>query len=200
MSAELVGSHGSGPRRAPIVRLVAARVLGALGWPGVIGMALLAVAAIWLGSGWEGRRELERSDVQGAATPVRLPIEERPGEPPARLKLPRHGDIQSLLARIAQAARSQDLGWPAADYRVNPATAERLATLDVRCTLKGPYPKLRRFLAQVLSKVPGATIRELQMSRPSSETLDVEAKLVLQVFLDEETADIGGAAAKGATP
>ena len=78
------------------------------------------------------------------------------------------------------------LVWPAAEYRLVAATAQSPASLEVRCTLKGPYPKLRSTLVELFASVPGFVLREMSMSRPTSGSIDVEAKLGMAVFLLDE--------------
>jgi hypothetical protein len=88
--------------------------------------------------------------------------------------------------QIEQAAVSQGLGWRAADYRITLAGALP-STLEIRCNLKGPYPKVRQLLTQLLSTVPTVTLRDIVFSRPNSDSVDVDAKLVIAVFVEEET-------------
>ncbi len=188
MSEQVVGTLDLAHGRRPIVRILAARALECLSWLGIAGIALTTVGAIWLGSAWDAHQKLARAvTVRDTALQPRVEAPRPPPIQPVRPRLTKLGEAHRLPAGLALAARSSGLGWPAADYRIIEATPDRMATLEVRCTLKGPYPNLRRFLAQVLNNLPGATIRELQMSRPSSEAHDVDARLVLQVFLDDET-------------
>ena len=103
-----------------------------------------------------------------------------------RSDLARLGDVPLLLTQMKQIAVVNGLGWTAADYRITPATDTQPSSLEVRSTFKGPYPKLRSMVSQVLRDVPAATLRELNLSRSSSDSADVEAKVVIAVLLQDE--------------
>ena len=172
------------------MRIAAARAWQSLGWPGAAGSALTLAALAMAAVAW--RVDSPPPLAAPTASDVRAPAVRAEPTATAIAAAPagsRRGDVPLLLGRIAEAASASGLGWPAADYRVAPATADRPATLEVRCTLKGGYPALRRMLAQVLSTVPAATLRELSMSRAGSDVAEVEAKLGFVVFLgdDDET-------------
>ncbi|AEG92346.1 hypothetical protein Rta_12590 [Ramlibacter tataouinensis TTB310] len=61
----------------------------------------------------------------------------------------------------------------------NPALALQLRTLDIRVSEE--YPKLKRFLAAVLGKIPHASLQELRFERSDGTTLqgEIAFKLVL---------------------
>lgn len=193
MSQGLV-QNGVGSRKRPMFRIAAARGLQLLGWPGVLGMVLLAGTAVWLFASWAERRAVEPSAQRVVAPTAASFVAVRELElAPVPLNLPHRGDVQRLLAQISLAAKASDLGWPAAEYRVNAATADRPAVLEVRFTLKGPYPKLRRMLVQVMHKIPAAHLREFALVRANSEVADVEARLSIGVFLADEATASGNA-------
>lgn len=165
------------------ILVVVARLHQQLGAMGLLGVGLLCAAAVTLGMAW-------RSHQQGlaiAAAPVPVAPAVRPTAMPARLPLPDGSDIPSLLNRIQRTAVEQRLGWPRADYRINAASAEAPASLEVHCTLKGPYPSLRRFVTALLQDAPALTLREFALSRPSADVAEVEAKLAIMVYLASES-------------
>lgn len=179
--------------RRPMLRIAAARTLQLLGGAGVLGLGLLAGTAMWIWPEWNEHRAFltpaQRFELLPATAPVTHSprINEEAVSPPAQLRLPRLADEPAVLSQIASIARANALGWPNAAYRIGPATADRPAYLEVRCTLKGSYPNLRRMIAQVLSKMPAATLKEFSVSRASSEVADVEARLAFTVFLETES-------------
>jgi hypothetical protein len=118
----------------------------------------------------------------------------------ASLELPRRGEVALVLTQIQQAVVSQGLAWTAADYKLLAATDSAPTVLEVRCTLKGGYPKVRAAIAQLLHDMPGLTIRDLSMSRPNIDVADVDAKLTLGVFLQDEPSGVAAAAASGVKP
>lgn len=170
------------------LRVALARAHQLIGWAGFAGVALLAVAGVVHGSAWSSSASVHRP-VEGQA-----PAKQRASPAPSSVAvaaapntsmLSGRADIPLLVTQIEHAALANGLTWPAADYRFKAATAQAPASLEVRCTLKGPYPKVRGMIVQLLGSVPGFTLRDLSMSRATSGTADVEAKLAMVVFLTD---------------
>jgi len=163
------------------LRVWAARTQQALGWAGLVGSGLLLAALVWLGLAWQAHRVPlpQVSVLAPAVTEVQKPVAA------SVLELPHRSDVPLLLTQIQQTVVNQGLAWAAADYKLLPVTESAPAAMEVRCTLKGAYPKLRAAMAQLLSSVPGLTARDLTMSRANADTPEVEAKLTLVVFLQD---------------
>lgn len=185
-------------RRTLQVRLqvAMARLVQCVGWAGVAGM-LLVVAAIGM---MISLRPITTSHLpaEKSTAPASAPVATRASqvaEGAATTVLPPVDDIPLLLTRIQRAAVAQGLGWPRADYRLNAATEEAPASLDLRCVLKGPYPNVRMFVTEILRDIPTLTLKEFNLARPTSESADVEAKLSMVVYLKaQKVADPGNVA------
>jgi hypothetical protein len=166
------------------VQVLAARMLQLVGWAGVAGLMLMLAASTIVALAWVQRSAqvlpVIATDSKLAPAPRDQPVE------PTRLELSDKGEVPLLVTQITQAAKANGLTWPAAEYRIVAATQEKPASLEVRCVLRGSYPKLRSMLAQLINGVPGFSLRELSMSRASSEVADVDAKVVMAVFLRDE--------------
>ncbi|MBI3380397.1 MAG: hypothetical protein HY019_00195 [Aquabacterium sp.] len=155
-----------------------------------------AFALIWLRQ--EGLHVLKQHrQAMQSATVASSPSVSEPA--PASLRtlpptLPRGIDSVALLKRIKSTVQAGGLTWPQADYRLTPLSDERLATLEIRTTLKGPYPKLRQLISTLLDKEPALALQELSLTRPNGDTLDVEAKVRWVVFLADgwAQAEAGG--------
>jgi hypothetical protein len=179
------------------LRIAASRLHQLVGWPGLAGFALLLAAATWAGLSWRHHRVFVETALQVPTRAAPHVVADTPRDPSLALRdaLPRVDDVPKLLSEIQQAAIVQGLGWPQAEYRLHPATDDELASLEVRCTLKGPYPELRRFIATLLWRQPALTLREFSLSRAGSEAPQVEAKLSLGIYLAAPgTAPSAGAA------
>lgn len=170
------------------LRIVVAHVHQIIGWAGFAGLALIAVASAIVWASWMSRTTSLLPDAAIAESEAVVAISSALPVPVAKAgpTLPYRSDVPSLLTLIQQAASGNGLGWAAANYRIAPATENEPSTLEVRCNFKGPYPQLRGMLAQLLSTVPALTLRELSMHRPNSDVADVDAKLVLAVFLRDD--------------
>ena len=182
-------------------RVQFARLHQGVGWGGVVGITLLGVAGVAIALAWLAQQayvqaSAARSVVALQSTPLRAGTE---ASPPATPDLPSASEIPLLLTQMKQAAVSNGLDWRAAEYRVTASISARPASLEVRCSLKGPYPKLRGMLVQLMSAIPSFTIREFSASRPSADVAEIEAKLVLAVFLQDSVTETDALASKTAT-
>lgn len=162
-------------------RVVAARIHQRLGAPGLLGICLLGLAAVIFVVAWQAHQQyLSRPSVPTAIPPARSIAT------PARPPLPPAADIPVLLDRIQRTAVELGFGWPRADYRFNAASVEAPASLEVHCTLKGPYLNLRRFVTALLQDAPTLTLKEFALNRANANTTDVEAKLAIVIYLSSD--------------
>ncbi|MFG6489628.1 hypothetical protein ACG04R_23330 [Roseateles sp. BYS78W] len=158
-----------------------ARLHQCVGAAGIVGLFLAAAAAVGGGLSWREHRRFE-SEMRAAAssTPV---VAATLVQRTVSLPLRPPSDVPLLLARMERAAVQQGLGWPRADYRMNAASDDMPASLEVHCSLKGPYPRIRSFVSTLLQDTPTLTLREFSVRRQTAETSDVEAKLGIVIYL-----------------
>lgn len=163
-------------------RVGLARAYQSVGVVGLLG-SMLVVAALLLASiGWRGhQRFLQKLANAQSQTPPLTTVAPAPTLPPR--VLPDAADVPRLLSRIERAATEAGLGWPRADYRFNSASDDVPASVEVRCTLKGPYPALRGLVAALLQDMPTLTLREFTISRNSADVAEVEAKLAVIIYV-----------------
>lgn len=160
---------------------------GRTGW---VGLALCLMAAMWFTQAWRGHQaNLQAQPVEQEREPTATSVSTS-NAAGHRVTLAHPDEQALLLTQIQQVAVSQGLAWTSADYKLVPAGESTPMALEVRCTLKGAYPRLRATLAQWLQQVPGLAIRDLGMSRPNSDSADVEAKLQLVVFMRSHSPEI----------
>jgi hypothetical protein len=173
------------------LRIGLARLHQLIGWAGIAGVALLAAAAILIALTWSMRQVVAPSHATLDSDVIPRPVaaaSASANDRPVVAELPPPSDIPLLLTQMKQAAVTNGLDWRAAEYRVTPVTPTQPASLEVRCSLKGPYPKLRSLLVQLQASIPAFAIREFSASRPNADTPDIEAKLTLAVFLQDGAA------------
>jgi hypothetical protein len=166
------------------LRIGAERAHAYLGWAGVLGTLIGALALASLA--WLHHTQTHaRTDID-LARPADTSQADATQPERARLlppALPHASDTVDLLKRLKTTIQAQGLSWPQAEYRMTPLSDQGLATLEIRTTLKGPYPKLRTLVADLLDKEPALALRELTMTRPNGDTPDIEAKIRWVVFL-----------------
>lgn len=184
------------------VRVVLARLHQLIGWAGIAGIGLLIAAAMLLASAWSAQKTFVQAVTTGAVVtrPHAYSTALTDTISQAAPELPPPTEVPLLLTQIKHAAVSNGLDWRAAEYRIVPATPTQPASLEVRCSLKGPYPKLRSMLVQLKEGIPAFTIREFSASRANADTPDIEAKLALAVFVQDGVLASDSLAAEASTP
>lgn len=158
----------------------ATQIFGFIGW---VGLGLSVLSVVWFASLWHAREADLAASAITLVHDVPVPSQPTPSVVPARLALARQDEQALLLTQVQQVAVSQGLAWTAAEYKLVPASESVPMALEIRCTLRGPYPRLRATLVQWLQGVPALAVRDLSMSRPSSDVAEVEAKLQIVIFM-----------------
>ncbi|MEP7296802.1 MAG: hypothetical protein ABI702_11485 [Burkholderiales bacterium] len=166
-----------------------ARLYQLVGWPGLAGLALSIAAVVLWATAWTSHSAFIRE--HGANSPVvgasvaTSPASKASLSSPVFTEFSPPSDMALLLTQMKQSALDHGLEWRAAEYRVTAASPTQPASLEVRCTFKGSYPKLRGMLSQLKGTIPAFSIREFSLTRPNADTVDVEAKVALAVFLQD---------------
>ena len=165
------------------LQVSALRAQQALGWAGLAGLAMLSVSMVWFALAWSAHDQ----PLPDVKAPAPLAIEGPDRTNTTQLLNWPHRNEQALLLKLIQKiVVANGLPWSAAEYTVTAATETSPTTLEVRTSFKAPYPRLRATLTQLVRDVPGASIRELSMGRSTSDLPDVDAKLTMLVFLQDE--------------
>jgi Pilus assembly protein, PilO len=175
------------------VRVGFARAHQRLGAHGLFGLLLIVAAAAVLSMAWSRHRAAMPTAASNGRVESIAPGSLRSSQPVAPPALPDGADVPKILARIERAATASGLGWPRADYRTNAATEDMPATLEVRCTLKGGYPNVRRFVTALLQDTPALTLKEFSLSRAGADAAEVDAKIAIVVYLGSGTVKPAGA-------
>lgn len=155
-----------------------------LGKAGIAGVVMLALAGALLA--WGVYLYVNRPPLQ--ALPVAIAKSEAPQlspSSPTKPPLPSHRDAVDLLDSLARIAIANQIPWQQADYRYLSLSNEELATLSIRTTLKGSYVGIRKALHQMLATQPALALRELVITRASADTQDVEAKVLMVIYMDD---------------
>jgi hypothetical protein len=168
------------------------RGLRRLGWPGLLGLALLLLTLIMSSLAWQEERGLRMLEQARSSqlrslesSNSRVPAPAFEPTPSLAAPLPTSQDIHSLIALIQRVAEQHQLQWLAADYRYKAATSESLARFEVRGTVRGAYKPLRLWLAQLKEDGPSMLLQEASINRSNADVADVDAKLVLVFALVE---------------
>jgi hypothetical protein len=151
-----------------------------LGWPGLAGLAALAlaVAAVVLGQRWNAQAAILQDEARqlraraapvaaAAAAPVSMQ-QWQAGLPPSSARQQRLADLLELAIRL-------ELNGARTEHRL--AAAEGLERLRVTMPLTGSYAQIRRFIGSALAHDPALSLDAVKLRRASPLSADVDAEL-----------------------
>jgi hypothetical protein len=171
------------------LRVTRERALRRIGWAGIVGCVLTVSSIGIVFESWKEEAAFEKARAASSTSDGAIVVlATSPALQPV-VDLPTASDIPLFLTRMEQAALGNGLEWRAAEYRITSATAAQPASLEVRCAISGAYPKLRGMLVQLTKTLPAFSIRGFDLARPTADVAEVEAKLVLAVFLQDSASE-----------
>ncbi len=104
---------------------------------------------------------------------------------------PFESSLPRLLAQLNQMASQQHLVLNSGDYRLkkvkqtSKTSDAQLVQYEIVFPIKGRYLAIRLFVAEALARLPTLAIDTLQISRENTLSPEVEARLVLVLFVKE---------------
>lgn len=168
------------------------RMLRSAGWPNIAAMALsAAVMAFYFLMLAPLQRNL--SDFKYEVESLRGKVATRRGAPVApgasgQLAafygfFPRSDVLTETLGGLYDAAAKQNLVLDQGEYHLAPAQEGRLVRYDIVLPVKGPYPRLRSFIAQVLKDNPSLALAGITFNRQAAIDIGVEAQVRLTLYM-----------------
>lgn len=155
------------------------RLVKALGWPGIAGVAalLLAVVAIVLGQRWDAQAAALQAEAHALRAKARpavvtaMPVSVQQWQ----AALPAASARQQRLADLLELSIRLELNGARTEHRL--ATAEGLERLRVTMPVTGSYAQLRRFIGAALAHDPALSLDAVKLRRVSPLSADVDAEL-----------------------
>jgi hypothetical protein len=157
-----------------------------LGWPGVAGVAALALA---LGLA-RPLADLAAEAVQAEAEAAAVPVADAPGPVTVEPRVAWLADMPDTRQRTAQitrligAAESAGLTIGATDYSLD-VPASGLVRLRVSLPVAGSYAQVRRHIGRVLGQSPYAGLDSLQIERPTGDRPGLQATVRWSLYFRE---------------
>lgn len=158
-----------------------------LGWPGLLGivLALAAVAAdIHFAAELEERNAALQSAIAQwrtrlAAQPVDLPA----AESRALSQLPGGSDLAPFVSTVHAKARDRKIALEQGEYVWQGESGKRAARYRMQFPVRGSYPQLRGWAADVLSAQPELVLEEFSFRRDEigSEMVDARVRFAVGV-------------------
>ena len=90
------------------------------------------------------------------------------------------------LDRIFAAAAKENLALPQGEYQWSKERQGALIHYGITLPLKGPYPGLRRFMAQVLRENPALSLDTVSFGRQTVSDIGVDAQVQFTLYLRSE--------------
>jgi hypothetical protein len=160
-----------------------------LGWPGLLGLALLmAGVAVCLAVVQPMGAEVMRLQDQARL----LARRDTSLAPPVSVKdwredLPSDHQAYGRLTRLFQAAEDAGLALNEGSYRTQFESAAKdqagLGRLVINLPVSGNYPAIRGFLAQALNQDPALALENLRLTREAMGETELMAELRFALYL-----------------
>jgi hypothetical protein len=163
-----------------------------MGRAGVLGIGLLVFALTWQVSAVVPASDelallqsrlarAERSAAQGVA-----PERGAAGQLKAFYgHFPKVSEAPGLVLKIHTVAQAQGLVLETGEYHMTRDAGLGMVRYQISLPLKGAYPQVRRFIANVLDEVPAAVLDEVAIKRDAVGARGVETRVRLTLFLAE---------------
>jgi hypothetical protein len=173
------------------------RQISALGWPGVLGLTLVAFSGVFLASAllpMEARVQEAKDDVEA----LRSRLQAAPSAAGSSVSgdrlsnfyafFPALSSAPDWLQRVFGLAEAQGLRLETGEYKLTREKDLKLARYELNLPLRGGYPQIRAFVSQVLADVPASSLDEISMKREDPGLSTVEARIKLSLYLGGEKA------------
>lgn len=171
------------------------RQISTIGWPGVGGAVLIALALAFAASALiplEARIREVKADVEQ----LRARLQAAPtgagatasGDPLTNFYafFPPLGSTPEWLQRIFGLAEAQGLRLEAGEYKLKRDRDFKLVRYELTLPVRGSYPQIREFVSQVLTEVPASSLDEITLRREDSGSSTVEARIRITLHLSGE--------------
>jgi hypothetical protein len=166
-----------------------------LRWPGWLGLALLAFAAVFYAAGVQpAKKRLHGLDQEAAELTRKSGGRALAAEPiGGRGQLanfyaffPAGPSLPDVMAQLERAAMQHDLLLEQGEYRLFREQDFRLARYQITLPVRGSYTDVRGFVNEVLDTVPAVALEELTLKREAVDEPELEAKVRFTLFLGVE--------------
>ncbi|WKB56143.1 hypothetical protein [Eleftheria terrae] len=165
----------------------ATRVCGGLGL--LLVLAATMVAGIYLPAADRQLAELRLQLQHRPASAVPLAVAASPLPPSSATTVDWHSHLYAedqlpeVLAAVFDAAQLQQVVVTSTDHARQPATAQRLASHDIRLEAQASYPAARRFINQVLLTHRGIALSQWSAMRDSAEQPVARWRMTFRILL-----------------
>jgi Tfp pilus assembly protein PilO len=168
-----------------------------LGWPGILGLALL----VFVGGFYFSTIRSEESRLDDLRQQIAKAHEQRvapadgagaPMTPSDRLAafygfFPRPNDLPDLMEKVFAVAKGQGLQLERGEYRVVKDSGGVLTQFQVILPVRGTYPQIRKFVDGAMVEVSTLSLNSIQFDRQKVGDPMVDATVKLAVYLGKKS-------------
>lgn len=171
------------------------RVLGSLGWPVTVALALLAAnLAFYFSVSVPARDEVKRLRASAEYVQAkkqrlaRSRLATPPPTPASDLQrfnafFPPAQEASKWIATVYAAARGEKLVLERGDYKGLRDVGVPLVRYQMTLPVKGTYPQIRRFVAEILEEIPSASIDDISIKRDKIGSEAVDARIKISLYM-----------------
>jgi Tfp pilus assembly protein PilO len=98
-------------------------------------------------------------------------------------RFPAFGEAPGLVLKLHTIAAANGLALETGEYRLIKDRDSTVARYQITLPLKGSYPQVRLFLAQLLDEVPALSLDEIAIKRDSVNARSAETRVRLTAYL-----------------
>lgn len=164
----------------------AAWTVGRTGRPGLIGIAVLLAAAVFLASTHRpvlAEVEALRAEVAAAQRQVHTAtVDEVPDAGGMTRALPARTDMPAILDQLFEQAARAHLSIDTARYEIGATRGGAAVRHQVAFPVTGPYPQIRAFIDATLAAMPEVALTDLSFARKTIGEGDVEAQIRMTIY------------------
>jgi Tfp pilus assembly protein PilO len=160
--------------------------IGRTGRSGLVGIALLLAAALFLVSTHlrvAAEVEAMRTALATAQVRARTGVAEQVADPaPAARALPARSEMPAMLGQLYEGAARERLAVDTARYEINATRSGGVVRHQISFPVTGPYPRIRAFIDSTLATMPAVALSDLVLERKSIGDGSVEAQIRMTLY------------------
>lgn len=100
--------------------------------------------------------------------------------------LPKESDLTNQIEDFFDVAFDNDIYLDGVEYKFDDHVAAKFSRCRITLPVSGTYTNLRKFVKQVLEKMPNAALTQIALSRENPQETDINARLQFIVLLRSE--------------
>lgn len=166
-----------------------------LGWPGMAGLGLLALAlAAWLGVLQPAqdrltnlRTQISSLRAQIAKNQAMQKVVHTPEDDLLSFYrlFPEHVSTPDILEKLYAAAADAGIALDQGEYRPETGKGDKLDRYQITLPVAGSYPQIRKFIARLLVDLPAISLDGISFQRQKIGDPQVESQIKLTLYLGD---------------